>query len=130
MKRRIVIPTDLPGGLEAVRSSSFQHCSCFTVVDVDRSGQRVVGILPNAPPEEGDELSRVNALINEGAEVVIVEEIERLPLAGLQFANIEVFRGFGRKASTALHDYRNGILQPLYYGSSPFCLSGPAAMHP
>ena len=67
---------------------------------------------------------------SEGAEVVIVEEIERLPLAGLQFANIEVFQGFGRKASTALYDYRNGVLQPLYYGSSPFSLSGPAAMHP
>lgn len=124
MKRRIAVPSLSPGGLDAERSTHFERCDCFTLIDQGgrRSRESKVHVVRNPASGEGHGLSPVNMLQGMKVDVVIVDEIDGFTLAALQFGGVEVYRGYGRLVATAVKDYQNRILPPIFYGSAPFTL--------
>lgn len=86
----IAIPSEQPGGLEAAISEHFGHCAAFTIVAVEDGAVGEVTILPNTEHEQGGCLAPVQALADQGVEVLVAGGMGARPLAGFQQAGIAV----------------------------------------
>ena len=88
---RIAIPTEGNGGLEAIRSGHFGHCSVFTLIDIKEGEIVNVETLPNQEHRDGGCLVPVNILANANTDVLIVGGMGTRPLVGFNQAGIKVF---------------------------------------
>ncbi len=89
---RVAIPTDLPGGLDAVRSDHFGHCPVFTVVNLDEQ-QAVVAVetIANGSHEAGGCMVPVKILHDAGVDAIIVGGMGARPMQGFAEAGIKVY---------------------------------------
>ena len=87
---RIAIPSDAPGGLDAVLSQHFGHCACFTVVDADGDQVTDITVLPNAPHGQGGCMAPVMFLKQHGVDRLVAGGMGMRPLMGFQQVGIQV----------------------------------------
>lgn len=109
----IAIPSEAPGGLDALRSGHFGQCAAFTLVALKES--RVVGsrVVANGDHSEGGCLVPVNLLFREGATAIVVGGIGARPLQGFQSMGIEVLTGSGERVRDVVEAYAAGGLRPI-----------------
>ena len=89
--RRVAVPTEQPGGLEARRSNHFGHAAAFVIADVmdDAIGQ--VTSVTNPPHVHGGCMTTVNMLSSHGVTAVVAGGMGRGPLTGLTRAGIHIY---------------------------------------
>lgn len=111
---RIAVPSNAPGGLEAMRSGHFGHCDCFTLVDIENGSIKEVTIAHNPPHQQGGCQAPVNLLHQLSANALIVGGIGMRPLMGFKQVGIDVYFGpEGPTVQSVLDLYLNGGLQPI-----------------
>lgn len=87
----IAIPSEFPGGLDAEVAPHFGHCAAFTMVEIEESQVKSVGILPNQGHVQGGCMAPVMLLKQAGADALISGGMGMRPLAGFQQVGIQVF---------------------------------------
>jgi predicted Fe-Mo cluster-binding NifX family protein len=88
---RIAIPSELPGGLDAIVSPHFGHCDVFTLVDVEKDEIAKVEIMPNAGHTQGACMAPVMILKQAGVDMMVAGGMGMRPLAGFQQVGIDVY---------------------------------------
>ena len=89
---RVAIPTENPGGMEAMRSDHFGHCEVFTVVDLDESNTITgVEMVANGSHEAGGCMVPVQILHNAGVEAIVVGGMGARPMRGFADVGIKVY---------------------------------------
>lgn len=107
---RIAIPSELPGGLQALRSGHFGRCECFTMVDVIDGRVEEVEILHNAPHTEGGCMAPVLTLAEHKVDAIVVDGIGGRPLMGFKQVGIAVHAGVGGDVQAAVQAFLQGDL--------------------
>jgi len=128
---RIGIPSDHPGGIEAVRSDHFGNCNMFTIVELDEDGSiRSVESISNKIHGAGGCMVPITLLKEALVQAVIVGGIGTKPMEKLFNANISVYFADIRSISTvadAVNEFRNNNLVIMHYDQS--CAGGPDCHH-
>jgi len=89
---RVAIPTDRPGGLDAVRSDHFGHCEIFTVVDLDdNNAVTAVETVANGTHEAGGCMVPVRILHDAGVDAIVVGGMGARPMQGFAEVGIKVY---------------------------------------
>lgn len=89
---KIAIPTDAPGGLEAMRSGHFGHCDMFTILDLSEENQVVdAHTIINEGHEAGGCIAPVTILQQAGVDAIIVAGLGKRPMEGFNQAGITVY---------------------------------------
>ena len=89
---RVAIPSNNPGGLDAVRSDHFGHCDVFTVIEVEKdSSIGAVTTIANGDHEAGGCMVPVKVLHDAGAEAIIVGGMGARPMRGFADMGIAVY---------------------------------------
>lgn len=105
----IAIPSESPGGLEAIISEHFGHCGAFTIVQVENGEIGEVAILANGGHEQGGCMAPVQLLKENGVEVLLAGGMGQRPLAGFQQVGITVhFKGEAQSVGDAVDLFING----------------------
>lgn len=88
---RLAVPSNNPGGLDALRSDHFGHCDIFTIVDIRDNG--IVGVreIANSGHAPGGCMAPVIALRDQGVDAIVVGGIGAGPLHGLNEVGISVY---------------------------------------
>ena len=89
--RTVAVPSEAPGGLEALRSGHFGHCTHFTLVRIADGQIAAIEIVDNVPHMEGGCLQPVMLLAGCGANDLIVAGMGGRPLAGFNEVGIDVY---------------------------------------
>jgi len=87
----IAIPSDAPGGLDALISDHFGHCAAFTLVHVADGKVGDVEVVPNGGHEKGGCLAPVQFLKDRSVETLLSGGMGMRPLAGFQSVGINVY---------------------------------------
>jgi predicted Fe-Mo cluster-binding NifX family protein len=107
---RVAIPSEAPGGLEALRSGHFGRCQCFTMVDIVDGKVGEVQVLTNAPHVEGGCMAPVLVLAEHNVNAIVVDGIGGRPLMGFNQVGIAVHAGVGGDVKTAVQAFIDGGL--------------------
>ena len=99
---RIAVPSELPGGLDALRAGHFGRCACFTLVDVAGGEVKEVEVLQNAPHVEGGCMAPVLVLAEHNVNAIVVQGIGGRPLMGFNQVGIAVLAGQGADVRTTV----------------------------
>jgi predicted Fe-Mo cluster-binding NifX family protein len=89
----VAVPSDHPGGLEAMRSGHFGHCDVFTLIHVEDGRIADVSVVHNPPHMQGGCQAPVMLLHQNQAQALIVGGIGMRPLMGFQQVGIDVYYG-------------------------------------
>ncbi|MFW5741165.1 MAG: NifB/NifX family molybdenum-iron cluster-binding protein, partial [Myxococcota bacterium] len=87
----IAIPSEAPGGLDALISEHFGHCDAFTLVDVVDGEVGKVEVVPNGGHEQGGCMAPVRFLKERNVEALLSGGMGMRPLAGFRSVGIQVF---------------------------------------
>jgi FKBP-type peptidyl-prolyl cis-trans isomerase SlyD len=87
----VAVPSESPGGLDALVSAHFGHCSAFTLVRIADGHIGEVTVVPNGDHEHGGCMAPVRLLQEHDVGALITGGIGRRPLAGFQQVGIGVF---------------------------------------
>lgn len=113
---RIAIPTNAPGGADSTVSEHFGHCDGFTVLTL--KGGTISDEALVALPEHGQGgcMIPVQALVEAGADAVVVGGIGQRPLMGFQQFKVPVFHASGiravRDVAEAFYAEKLALLEP------------------
>ena len=107
---RVAIPSEAPGGLEALRSGHFGRCRCFTMVDIVDGEIGEVQVLTNAPHVEGGCMAPVLVLAEHNVNAIVVDGIGGRPLMGFNQVGIAVHAGVGDDVQTTVQAFIAGGL--------------------
>lgn len=88
--RVLAIPSEAPGGLQAIRSGHFGHCAYFTLVTINDGSISSVETVGNAPHVEGGCMQPVLLLADHGVSDIVVSGMGARPLAGFVQVGINV----------------------------------------
>ena len=88
---RIAVPSNAPGGLEAVRSDHFGHCDLFTLVTLDNGQVAAVETVNNIAHEAGGCMAPVGLLRDKGIDAIVVGGMGARPLSGFAGVGITVY---------------------------------------
>jgi predicted Fe-Mo cluster-binding NifX family protein len=89
---RIAIPTNNPGGMQALRSEHFGHCDVFTVVELDNDKNiKTVEMIPTPEHGAGGCMVPVNTLHTANVNVIVVGGMGANPLRGFNKVGIDVY---------------------------------------
>ncbi|MEE4272500.1 MAG: NifB/NifX family molybdenum-iron cluster-binding protein [Thermoanaerobaculales bacterium] len=86
----IAVPSENPGGLDAVISEHFGHCGVFTLVTVEDDTIGDATLLENVAHEHGGCMGPVMLLKDNGVDVLLAGGMGGRPLAGFQEVGIAV----------------------------------------
>lgn len=112
MQKIVAVPSQLPGGLDSMRSGHFGHCDVFTLVHTENGEIKDVSIVQNPPHMQGGCQAPVNLLHGSGAHAIIVGGIGMRPLMGFQQIGIEVYYGpEGETVGAVMNQMLQGELQ-------------------
>jgi predicted Fe-Mo cluster-binding NifX family protein len=89
--RTVAVPSEAPGGREALRSGHFGHCPHFTLVRIVDGQVASTEIVDNLPHMEGGCMQPVMLLAGCGASDLIVAGMGGRPLAGFNEVGINVY---------------------------------------
>ncbi|MEZ5126844.1 MAG: NifB/NifX family molybdenum-iron cluster-binding protein [Thermoleophilia bacterium] len=109
-KKRVAVPSEAPGGLDARRSGHFGRCDCFTVVEVENGNLGAVEVVVNPPHHEGGCMRPVVLLAENTVDAIVVDGIGGRPLLGFNQVGIAVHAGTGTDVQTAVRAYAQGSL--------------------
>ncbi len=87
----VAIPSEAPGGLDALVSEHFGHCAAFTLVHVEEGMLGTVQVVDNAGHEEGGCMGPVRLLKDRDVGVLLSGGMGMRPLAGFRSVGIDVF---------------------------------------
>jgi len=88
---RLAVPSNAPGGLEALRSDHFGHCDLYTVIEItDRKIGRVETI-ENGEHGAGGCMVPVQLLHDQGVDAIVVGGIGARPMQGFADVGIAVY---------------------------------------
>ena len=110
---RIAVPSELPGGLDALRAGHFGRCACFTLVDIAGGEVKEVEVLQNAPHVEGGCMAPVLVLAEHNVNAIVVQGIGGRPLMGFNQVGITVLAGQGADVRTTVDAYLRGGLNEV-----------------
>lgn len=89
---KIAIPTDAPGGVEAMRAGHFGHCDMFTILELSEAKQIVdADTIINEGHEAGGCIAPVTVLQQAGVDAIVVAGLGRRPMEGFNQAGITVY---------------------------------------
>ncbi len=91
----LAVPSEAPGGLEAVPAGHFGHCDVYTLIEIENEAVRSVTTLPNPPHAEGGCLEPVRRLAERGVNVLLAGGMGMRPLNAFRESGIDVFRAAG-----------------------------------
>ncbi|NLE74770.1 MAG: dinitrogenase iron-molybdenum cofactor biosynthesis protein [Actinobacteria bacterium] len=112
--RKVAVPSEAPGGLEAIRSGHFGHCAYFTIITVEDGVAGAVEVVPNVPHVEGGCMQPVLFLANHGVSDIVVSGMGARPLAGFQQVGITVHYDIERAlVGEVVQAFLAGSLQPM-----------------
>lgn len=94
----VAVPSEAPGGLDAVVSEHFGHCDVFTLVQINDGELGEVTVLENIPHENGGCMAPVMFLKQSSIDALVAGGMGGRPLAGFQKEGIKVF--FKEEADT------------------------------
>ena len=121
--KTVAIPSQHPGGLEALRSGHFGHCDVFTLVKIENGEIQDVDIVQNMPHAQGGCAAPVNLLHQSGADALIVGGIGMRPLMGFRQVGIEVYFGpTGETVGSVMTELLQGRLELI--GDNQVCGGG------
>jgi predicted Fe-Mo cluster-binding NifX family protein len=121
--KTVAIPSQFPGGLDAMRSGHFGHCDLFTMVKVENGEIKDVSVVQNPPHAQGGCAAPVNLLHQNGADALIVGGIGMRPLMGFRQVGIEVYFGpEGETVGSVVDHLLRGALQQI--GDHQVCGGG------
>lgn len=116
----VALPSEAPGGLDALLSAHFGHCAAYTVVRVEDGKAADVEILANGGHEEGGCTRPVEILAKKGVTAMIAGGMGMRPLAAMREAGITVyFSGGFSGVRKALDAFIQGKLTP--FGDDRIC---------
>ncbi|MBU1230578.1 MAG: dinitrogenase iron-molybdenum cofactor biosynthesis protein [Proteobacteria bacterium] len=118
----IAIPSENPGGLDAVVGQHFGHCDLYTIVEAKDGKILDVRTLPNVPHQQGGCMAPVNHLATNGVQVLIAGGMGMRPLMGFQQVGVQVYHG--ANAPTVGHAVRAFLLGSLPAFSTEFTCGG------
>ncbi len=87
----IAIPSEAPGGLDAVISDHFGHCAAFTLVEIEDGVVGEVRVVENQEHAEGGCLAPVTMLKEQSVDAMVAGGMGMRPLAGFRQVGIKVF---------------------------------------
>lgn len=82
MTEIIAVPSQFPGGLDALMSAHFGHCEVFTLVTVSDGDIVEVSVAPTPNHEDGGCMVPVQLLASLGVTSVVSAGMGQRPLAG------------------------------------------------
>ena len=94
-KMIIAVPTEMPGGLEAIISGHFGHCGVFTLVAMEDGKVGDVTLLDNAHHVQGGCMTPVNLLADNKVDILIAGGMGMRPLQGFNSVGIDVYHNNG-----------------------------------
>ena len=112
-KTRVAIPSETPGGLNALRAGHFGRCECFTLVDITDGRVMDVEVVVNPPHTQGGCLGPVGLLKDYGVNALVVHGIGVRPLMGFRDSGIDVYLGDGELVGQAADAFARGLLSPV-----------------
>jgi predicted Fe-Mo cluster-binding NifX family protein len=89
MKSLLAVPSDAPGGVDAVIAQHFGHCQAFSLFSIEDGRVVASDILPFGAHEHGDCLVPVKILADRGVTAMVAGGMGARPLAGFLNAGIE-----------------------------------------
>jgi predicted Fe-Mo cluster-binding NifX family protein len=110
---RLAVPSDLPGGLSAMRSDHFGHCDIFTIIDIREGAIAAVHEMVNSGHAPGGCMAPVALLRHRGVEAIVVGGIGARPLQGFSEAGIAVHYADRRNRQTVRH-VAEGMIAGLF----------------
>ncbi len=123
MSTIVAVPSEHPGGLDALLSGHFGHCDAFTLVTVEGDQVTDVEIVANDGHSKGGCLEPVRFLAGKGARVLIAGGMGMRPLSGFLEAGILVLHNGGAQTvGEAISGLARGRLQS--FGSERTCGGG------
>ncbi|MFH1136038.1 MAG: NifB/NifX family molybdenum-iron cluster-binding protein [Pseudomonadota bacterium] len=123
MKTLVAVPSNNPGGLDAVLSQHFGHCDVFTVVEINDGQVGEVKVVPSVPHEQGGCLAPVNFLASHGIKALLAGGMGMRPLMGFNQVGIEVYHNGGEsKVGKAVESFLAGRLPR--FGTNMTCGGG------
>lgn len=112
--RILAVPSEAPGGLDAMRSGHFGHCAYFTLVTLENDEITSVTTLPNVPHVQGGCMQPVLLLAEHGVSDLIVSGMGGRPLAGFHDVGITVHYDVERPmVGEVVAAFLAGSLQPM-----------------
>ena len=119
----VAVPSDAPGGLEAVPSAHFGHCDAYTLALVENGAISDVRVLSNGGHEHGNCLQPVQELAAQGVRALLAGGMGMRPLNAMQTAGITVYYNAGQATvGDALKAFAEGKLQA--FGTEQLCRGG------
>lgn len=119
----IAVPSNAPGGLDAVPSAHFGHCAAYTIATVKGNAIENVTVHPNSGHEHGNCLAPVLELAQQGVKVLVAGGMGMNPLRGLQQAGIEVYYSEGMdNVGSIIEAFAAGKLRA--FGADDLCKGG------
>ena len=113
VKKKIVIPSMAPGGLEAECSPHFGHCELFTMVEIEDGKISSVKVLDSLEHVQGGCMEPVMYIKEQGADILLVSGIGLRPLMGFRQVGVEVLGMAVGTVGAVVKDYLDGGLSPL-----------------
>jgi len=110
----IAVPSDAPGGLDALVSDHFGHSAMFTLVQVNGDQLGEVTIIPNQEHSQGGCMAPVMVLKQQGAEALVTGGMGPRPLSGFQQVGIPVYhKGEASTVREAVEGVVAGTCRPF-----------------
>lgn len=106
--KRVAVPSEAPGGLEAQRAGHFGRCEFFTVVDIADGAIDGVGVVQNMPHTSGGCMAPVSMLAQQGVDALLVVGIGGRPLMGCDQLGIAVYTAEGEGVQEVVDAYLRG----------------------
>ncbi len=88
---RVAVPSNHPGGLDAICSDHFGHCDLYTIIDIKNKEITTVETLANVQHEAGGCMVPVSLLNEQNIDAIVVGGIGGRPLQGFNNAGIDVY---------------------------------------
>lgn len=116
----VAVPSDAPGGLEAVPSAHFGHCACYTVAKVEDGTIGDVRVVANQGHDHGSCAEPVLELAKDGVTAILAGGMGMRPLSVMGENGIKVYYATGfASVKDALDAFAAGKLQ--VFGSDRLC---------
>jgi len=116
----VAVPSDAPGGLNAVPSAHFGHCDMYTVAKVHNGAVLEVSVVRNSGHEHGDCAAPVLELASRGVKALVAGGMGMRPLAAMRQAGMHVYFSAGLPTVGAVLDaFASGKL--VEFGDDNLC---------
>lgn len=116
----VAVPSEEPGGLDAIPSAHFGHCAAYTIAKVENGAISDIRVMQNQGHEHGGCVQPVKELARDGVEALLAGGMGQKPLSAMQEAGIHVYYCAGQPTvKAALEAFAAGKLPE--FGAESLC---------